>query len=394
MPARSIAIVVPDLKVSGGVGTVARFLLRIIADSGEFTASVISIATSRTDRASVRLLDPSTWLRGTRALRESWRGRPCVHVGCRFSEVEAQRYRARRILSEILARHDLVQIVCGTPAWALAAKDCGRPVCLQTASLAQVERRSMLSAGRGVGAILRRETTRLTSWLDHRALRHVSAAFVENHWMQEHLSRHMPARNVHLAPPGVDTEYFRPSAASSGGYVLAVGRLSDPRKNVRLLFSAYSRLRGPEIPNLVLVGSSPSRADLAYAESLGIFPRLRLCSGISGRQLLELYRNASFLALSSDEEGFGMVILEAMASGLPVVSTRCGGPEMLIQHGENGFLTPVGDADALASRMAEMAGSATLRRAMGQQARSIAETRFSLRVTAAPFLQRYATLAP
>ena len=63
-------------------------------------------------------------------------------------------------------------------------------------------------------------------------------------------------------------------------------------------------------------------------------------------ELVELYRGAALLALSSDEEGLGLVILEAMASGIPVVSTACGGPQTSVVDGETGFLTPVGDAAA------------------------------------------------
>ena len=58
--------------------------------------------------------------------------------------------------------------------------------------------------------------------------------------------------------------------------------------------------------------------------------------------------------LSSNEEGLGLVIGEAMAAGLPVVSTRCGGPETFVVEGVTGYLTPVGDAQAMALKIAEL----------------------------------------
>ncbi len=108
-----------------------------------------------------------------------------------------------------------------------------------------------------------------------------------------------------------------------------------------------------------------------------------------GAELADLYRHAMFFVLPSDEEGIGIVLLEAMASGLPVVSTCCGGPETAVLDGETGFLTPVGDAQALADAMQHLLDNPALRRRMGQAGRRIAEERFSLDVTGKVFLRKY-----
>jgi len=105
--------------------------------------------------------------------------------------------------------------------------------------------------------------------------------------------------------------------------------------------------------------------------------------------LAELYRNALFFVLSSNEEGLGIVILEAMASGLPVVSTACGGPATSLVHGETGLLTPVGDARALADAMQTLLGDSDLRRRMGTEGRRVAEERFSLAAAGKVFLDSY-----
>jgi glycosyltransferase involved in cell wall biosynthesis len=64
-----------------------------------------------------------------------------------------------------------------------------------------------------------------------------------------------------------------------------------------------------------------------------------------------LYQEAKCFVLPSYEEGFGMVILEAMACGIPVVSTRCGGPNDIVLDGENGYLVDIGDVNAMAEKI-------------------------------------------
>jgi glycosyltransferase involved in cell wall biosynthesis len=87
-----------------------------------------------------------------------------------------------------------------------------------------------------------------------------------------------------------------------------------------------------------------------------------------------------------------MVILEAMASGLPVISTDCGGPATAIVSGETGLLTPVGDAHALAEAMQTLWEQPDLRRRMGQAGRQRVEEHFSTEKAGRVYLDTYARL--
>jgi len=87
-----------------------------------------------------------------------------------------------------------------------------------------------------------------------------------------------------------------------------------------------------------------------------------------------------------------MVILEAMASGLPIISTDCGGPATAVIPGENGLLTPVGNAQALAEAMQTLWEQPELRRRMGQAARQRVEERFSIEKAGQVYLDAYARL--
>lgn len=89
---------------------------------------------------------------------------------------------------------------------------------------------------------------------------------------------------------------------------------------------------------------------------------------------------AGLFALSSAFEGMPNALIEAMALGLPCVATDCpcGGPAALIEHGKNGLLTPVGDAEAFAAALSRLADDPALAAALGRRARDIA-TRLDVR---------------
>jgi glycosyltransferase involved in cell wall biosynthesis len=189
----------------------------------------------------------------------------------------------------------------------------------------------------------------------------------------------------------VDTELFRPATRPTRDYIVSVGRFSDPRKNVELLLNAYAMLqtRVASAPELWLVGDAPTQPGKDLIGSLGIAGKVKLLGPKRGEELADIYRNAKFFALSSWEEGLAIVILEAMASGLPVVSTDCGGPSTAVKQGETGFLTPVGDAPSMASAMEQLLKDAEVCERMGLAGRRAAEERFSLQAAGKVFLDKY-----
>ena len=392
---RSIGLVVPALGLGGGVPTVARFLYRIIEQSNRWRPLIISLATAANDEMNTSLLSPGTWFHDVGQRTGRWEGLGYEHVGARCGELEFQRYRPRRRLTRILRGCDLVQVVSGSPAWALSAAQYRGPIALQVATLSATERITRLAEERPP----RRWWSQLMTWVatrqEHAALRLPDTIFVENRWMLEWIRQRMPNKRVLFAPPGVDTDWFRPSVYQPAGPILSVGRFCDRRKNVRLLFDAYARLRAqdPGVPKLAIAGSAlPSADDLAYAASLELASSIELHHRPSPEELRALYQGASLFILSSDEEGLGMVLLEAMASALPVVATRCGGPETVVRHGETGFLTPVGDADALSNFMLELVKDEPLRRRMGSTARRACLEQFSFQAAGQPYLAEYARL--
>jgi glycosyltransferase involved in cell wall biosynthesis len=134
--------------------------------------------------------------------------------------------------------------------------------------------------------------------------------------------------------------------------IVGAGRLEN-EKNFPLLIRAFRKLRDRRAARLVILGDGSERGRLeCLISELGLQDSV-LLTGFVDEPFLYL-RHASLFVLSSNHEGFGNVIVEALACGTPVVSTDCvSGPGEILQQGKFGVLTPVGDVDALARAMEE-----------------------------------------
>jgi len=145
----------------------------------------------------------------------------------------------------------------------------------------------------------------------------------------------------------VDHPWFRPAAPP---VILSAGRLA-PEKNHALLLHAFAAVRKKRLARLVILGEGPLREALeALARDLGIGADVDM-PGFVENPYSYMAKSAVF-ALSSDYEGLGCVIVQALAVGCPVVSTDCpAGPAELLDHGAYGRLVPTGDRKALAEAL-------------------------------------------
>lgn len=178
---------------------------------------------------------------------------------------------------------------------------------------------------------------------------------------------------------GVDLDRFSPDGmAREPGLVLHVGRLVE-KKGTKVLIEALAEVADTK---LIVIGDGPLRTALErQAQELG--DRVRFLGELPSEEVAKWMRRASVLAAPSltaadeDAEGLPNVVVEAAASGLPVVGTRHSGIPEAVEDGTSGFLVPEGNAGALAARLAELLGSESLRREMGVAARRLAERKFS-----------------
>lgn len=145
-----------------------------------------------------------------------------------------------------------------------------------------------------------------------------------------------------------------------GRFIVTVGRLVE-QKDYPTMLRAFGRLSGDVDVDLVIIGEGAQRKRLEeMAADLGIPNRVHFTGWIDNP--FPIVAQAELFVSSSAIEGFGNVIVEAMALGLPVVCTDAvGGPSEILEDGEHGFLVPVGDDEALAARVADLLGDQRMR---------------------------------
>jgi glycosyltransferase involved in cell wall biosynthesis len=391
---KRVALITHETSLVGGLPTMMTFLKRTLEQSGRYECEQISLATSATDEASLQITRPHTWFIGAQIKSLSWHDSTFTHVGVTGSELEFQRYRPRRALTQLLKQFDVLQFVVGSPPWVCVADDANRPIVLWTATTTRADRASRQRSGSLGRRIVSSVILPLTERYERRGLRAADKVLALSEYTREVLARVGGPAKVVIAPCGVDTNLFHPSQRGRQDYILCVARFSDARKNVRLLFDAYACVMKSltDVPDLYLIGDPPSDDAQRQIKALGIAGKVKLIGPKRGEELASLYREASLFVLSSDEEGLGIVILEAMASGLAVISTNCGGPGTAIVAGETGLLTPIGDAAAFAGAMEKLLRDPELRERMGREARRVAEERFSLAAAGKIFLDTYDSL--
>jgi glycosyltransferase involved in cell wall biosynthesis len=166
-----------------------------------------------------------------------------------------------------------------------------------------------------------------------------------------------------------------------------VGRPEQAFKDVPTLIQAFARVHR-EVPSarLVLVGEITSNKVPAQLESLGLSGVVCLPGAVAHTELPAFYQLATAYVHSSYYEGLGLVMVEASAAGLPVISTDTDGAREIVVPGKTGRLVPVGDVDALARELVDMFRHPDRARTMGQQARAHVADRFDSRRTMANWL--------
>jgi glycosyltransferase involved in cell wall biosynthesis len=185
--------------------------------------------------------------------------------------------------------------------------------------------------------------------LMRRILTHSRAVTTVSSWLASNVRQMVPEVEPVVSPMPVATDLFFPGNGRPGNRLLFVGRL-NAQKGTALLLDALAAMRVPA--ELDVIGDGADADALkAQAARLGISGRVRWHGSLPQPRLVEFYRAASALVVPSRDEGFGLVAVEAQLCETPVVAFASGGLADSIEDGVTGYLTPAGDAAALATTL-------------------------------------------
>jgi len=205
-----------------------------------------------------------------------------------------------------------------------------------------------------------------------------------------------PRANVWVNRPAVNVESIvpRPEARAEGPLrLIATGRLVWQKGFDHLLAALAILQRRGVAFHAQILGDGELRKLLAFSiEDMGLGAHVELVGAVSSAEVLERTRAADVFVLSSHTEGISNAAIEAMAVGLPIVTTSAGGMSEVVSDGQEGFVVPVRDPDAMADRLEVLARDVTMRAAMGRAARERAVVELSLERQAQRFEELYASL--
>lgn len=176
----------------------------------------------------------------------------------------------------------------------------------------------------------------------------------------------LPAENIFVNQCGVNLRDFTPGRKSDRTFRVVYCGAISPRKGTHYLLQAFTELKLPDA-ELWVIGSAPNPA---FGKLLRRFnaPNVRFLGTFPQRRLAQLYAQGSVFVLPSIADGFGMVVPQAMACGLPAIVTEHVGAGDLVTHGKDGYIVPIRDTEALKAHILRLYEQPELAALMGQEA--------------------------
>ncbi len=225
------------------------------------------------------------------------------------------------------------------------------------------------------------------------AFRSCSCVLAISRCVRDNVLALLPGLPVEVVYNAVDTaaieaaapdESLRAEAGWQDAFVIGTAsRISPEKGQMDFLKAASAVAREHPAARFVVMGNSrfALRPDFAArveeeCASLGLTGKVRFTGFVD--DVAAVYKTMDVCVLASLREPFGRVVIEAMACGVPVVATRSGGPEEIIEHGKDGLLVDAGDPEAMAAACLRIAGDSSLRDSLGAAGRQSAVSRFSL----------------
>ena len=307
-------------------------------------------------------------------------GTPATAVGAWLPELEFTHYRPTRHWRTLIDSHEAHLVISGTAVAGDALTSLGRPFVAWIATDLDGDRRDRVAGfpwhRRALDAALNRHMLRR---IERRVLSQ-GRVLALSQYTRRALNKQAGMEVVRdVLPSPVDTNLFKPADGTVvPGRIGFSGRLDDPRKNLMLLLDAFQDLLSANpAAELHLIGYRPGTGVEAQIRARGIDRQTYLQPYVAHTELPKLLNTLDVFVVPSHQEGLCLAGLEAMACGVPVVSTRCGGPEEFVLDGETGYLTE-STPQALSSALSQIVSNRGLRGKLSKGANNLVQRSYSL----------------
>ncbi len=200
-------------------------------------------------------------------------------------------------------------------------------------------------------------------------------------------------KKIKVIPYGVNIEKFPYTPPPKNNGILTLGGLYK-RRGIHHLVEAMPKIV-KEFPDakLHIAGDGPQKLNLIrLSKKLGVKDNIIFHGLVPHSKVSELYKTCRIVVLPSLHESFGLVILEGMSSGRPVVATNAVGPKEIVINGKTGYIVPMGDSDALAEAICELLSDYYLSFKMGLEGRRLVERKYDWKVIARQYYNIYTKL--
>lgn len=364
--------------VSGGVPTMTYFVVDTLIGQGWTPVLAHYEPYSITPKLSVpfhRLLQRYP----TKQVRSTWNEIETHAIGAWLPELEFTHYKATQIWCELMDSCSRFVAVCGNVLAALPFADTNRPFTAWVATGWSEDR---------IDRVLKFSSLRkcVDRWVNTPVLLRQERAILQKGNILP-LSHHTKGVLNQLAqndvcgntlPMPIDSQYFGLMDAQVIPKRIGFsGRLDDPRKNIGLLIDVIHRLvrNDPNVTAVLVGGKLDARLSDKIRE-LGLSSYIKCIDYLPRNRLRKLLQSLDVFVLPSHQEGLCISALEAMATGCPVVSTRCGGPEEYVIQGETGYLVDF-DASEMSDAIQRIVSNQKLRTRLSKAARQLVVEKYS-----------------
>ena len=332
--------------IPGGVATKAKILADYLRNAEQEVTIAFYATPGKYPELNVRLRHMFSSQRPKMLKITEFGDHNCVAVGCRFPEIENNYTESSPLWDKLIAAHNHHIVVSGTVLMANPFVVAGVKHLVWCACDVEGDRRSRRNAMGFVRRIL--DIFFITPKLEAQEQRVLFSSQSKVLGVSPYsitslkLAQPKAIAEMDVLPIPTDMNFFAPDGQGPSKLEKPIigfaGRLDDPRKNPNLLFQSFAQMRQIGINASLHVTGSATSELLTLAEAHGISAHIKFLGRLSRDELRNFYCSLSIFLIPSEQEGLAIVGIEAMACGVPVISTKCGGPETYVQHGINGYL--------------------------------------------------------